>query len=101
MAAELEGKAIEYGYDPEVVQAWLEDNEASWEELQQRQDLENAQKAQRDIAEAADYVKGILDNMMADLQAARDAEVARYEADTQHFIDELKAHVDAEAEKEM
>jgi len=36
--SEIEGKAIEFGYDPAVVKAWLESKSASWEELSRAQD---------------------------------------------------------------
>merc|ERR1712051_575845 len=64
--------AITYGYNPEVVANWINETGSSWEELDQRQQQEVAEKAQADIKVAADYMHGILDNARVDIQKKMD-----------------------------
>lgn len=64
----IESAFVSYGYDPDVVQTWLQDQSASWQDIQQAQDEEAAAMAKADIAEAADYVNNILNNMVTDLR---------------------------------
>ena len=75
-AQALEGKAIEWGFDPAVALQWLSDNEASWNELMSAQEEERLANAKADIQEATDYVNNVLNNMIVDLNAAVDANQA-------------------------
>ena len=60
---------ISYGFDPDVVNAWFQDKTQSWEDVQKIQDMDNAAQSQKDIREAADYLKGIADSWVADLSS--------------------------------
>ena len=95
--SEIEGKAIEFGYDPAVVKAWLESKSASWEELSKAQDQENVEKAQVDIQQAADYVKGIFDNFAIDLRSRQVEGQAEFEQNVDSYVTELKTQVESQA----
>jgi len=96
----LEQAAITYGYDPEVVQAWLSDKTASWTDIQRAQDADRVAQAQADVAEAADYIKAILDNAVDDFKAMGEAkqDALDVEAALDEKVNELKVIVDTEAQ---
>jgi len=54
-ADEIKEKIISYGYDPEVVSAWLENKGATWDELSRAQVEAKAEIAKVHIAEANEY----------------------------------------------
>ena len=98
---EIKNQVMEYGYDPEVVTAWFESTGVSWEELSKKQDTEAMEKAQADIRTAADYVKGIFDNMVVDLQNRQVEDQARFESEVDGFVGELKNKVDEQAKENI
>ena len=54
-ADKIKEKIISYGYDPEVVSAWLENKGATWDELSRAQAEAKAEIAKVHIAEANTY----------------------------------------------
>ena len=66
-----------------------------WEALDQKQTEEAHAKAQADIQAAADYMKPILDNMVADMKAQHDAAQAQMEAEFDAQLTEMKAQAEA------
>ena len=54
-ADKIKEKIISYGYDPEVVSAWLENKGATWDELSCAQAEAKAEIAKVHIAEANTY----------------------------------------------
>lgn len=61
--------AISYGFDPELVESWFEEKGTAWEDLAEAQNQAKADMAKADIAEAAEYMKGIVDNAVADIRS--------------------------------
>lgn len=59
--------------------------------------MENASQAQTDIREAADYLKGIADNWIADMPLKHDEEMEVMTEKLQDFIDAWKDKVDKRA----
>jgi len=59
---------IEWGFDKDVVDQWLNNKESAWTDLMYEQDKQSTEMAQNDIKEAAAYMKGIFDNMVTDLK---------------------------------
>ena len=82
---------VSYGFDPEVAMAWLQDKETSWVELQEAQDSQKVAQAKADIAEAADQVKGNLDDMMAARRAKKAERNAEFEQELDAKVAEFKA----------
>ena len=97
----MEENLISYGFDPEVVNAWFEDKSRSFEELQQEQDMATAEMAQKNVREAADYLKGVADNWVADMPRKHEEEMAMFDEKLQGFINEFKLKVDAQAAKDI
>ena len=64
----LEESAIEWGFDKYVVDQWFSNTESAWTDLMYEQDKQSTEMAQNDAKEAAAYMKGIFDNMVADLK---------------------------------
>ena len=62
-----------YGYDQATVDAWFSSNEAAWESMHREQEIARGELAQKQMQEASDYVKGILDRAVADLRAKDEA----------------------------
>merc|ERR1712060_1016907 len=73
MAQEIQAKLVEYGFDQEVAHEWIMEKGEEWEALDQQQTEEAHAKAQADIQAAADYMKPIMDSMIADMKAQHDA----------------------------
>lgn len=71
--------------------AWLQDKETSWVELQEAQDSQKVAQAKADIAEAADQVKGNLDDMMAARRAKKAERNAEFEQELDAKVAEFKA----------
>ena len=92
---------MSYGFDPKVVNTWLEDTSQSFEDLQKDQDMETAQKAQADIREAADYLKGIADNWIADMPRQHDEWMAEHGEKLQGVIDNMKSNLDKQAAEDI
>ena len=92
---------MSYGFDPKVVNTWLEDTSQSFEDLQKEQDMETAQKAQADIREAADYLKGIADKWIADMPRQHDEKMAEMGEKLQGVVDNMKAKLDAQAASDI
>ena len=93
----LENSIVSYGYDPEVVQAWLQDKETTWQELEQASAEIQAAQAKADVAEAADYVKDILDNMIIDLRARQVAETEMLD----DWLNQMQADIDSQAQENI
>ena len=64
---EMVDEIISYGFDPDVVNTWFKDKAYPWEDAQRKTDIQNAKQSQRDIREAADYLKNISDNWLSDI----------------------------------
>ena len=91
----LEESIIEWGFDTEVVDQWLSNKEGAWTDLMTEQDKQSTEMAQNDTKEAAAYMKGIIDNMVADLKeksAEAQIEIAN-ELDSK--VTEIKDTIDA------
>ena len=93
--------AISWGFDPVIVNNWLNDTGASWEQLKKEQQIAEAQLAMANVQEASDYAKGILDNMMADLVAMNEAHQAAIQEAAQAKVDELKLEIEAQAQHDI
>ena len=87
-------KIISYGYDKDIVQKWLQDTEATWKDLEQKQTEEAAEHAKDDIREAGEYIKKILDNAVSDIQLNRDEFQAGYQAAIDKYAEKLKSNLD-------
>ena len=73
MMAEIQAKLVEYGFDQAEAEQWVMEKGEEWEALDQKQTEEVHAKAQADIQTAADYMKPIMDAMLADMKAQHDA----------------------------
>merc|ERR1712176_674567 len=69
MLNDVRDKIISYGYEPEVVEGWMMEAGEEWQALDQKQTEEAMSLHQGQVQEAADYVKPILDAMIADMKA--------------------------------
>ena len=97
----IESAAVSYGYDSEVVQAWLQDKGTSWKELQQSHDVESIAQKKADVAEAADYIKGILDNMVNEMRTNQVEDQANFETALDDKVSDLKSKVDEQAQSNI
>jgi hypothetical protein len=86
---------ISYGFDVEVVQSWFENKGASWEELTRAHDEEKAAAFKADVAEANEYLKVILDNMVADIYARQEVASADLEANLDEYAEMFKTEATA------
>lgn len=91
---ELTGKLTEWGYDRADVESWLQSTGASWDELSKKQDKEAIELAQAQTREAADYIKGIFDSMVVELQNQQVSDQAKFETEVDVFVGELKETID-------
>lgn len=57
------------GYDQSEVDSWFSTKESAWKELSERQDRESVEMMQGDVKEASSYIKGVIDNMIAEVRA--------------------------------
>ena len=60
---------ISYGYDPQVAREWLREKDASWKQIQEAADNSKVAEAKADVADAADHIKTMLDDMVSDIRA--------------------------------
>ena len=97
-ADKIKEKIISYGYDPEVVSAWLENKGATWDELSRAQAEAKAEIAKVHIAEANTYFQTVIDNMIADLKAKNESIQAEYTAEIDARASELKAQAEKAAQ---
>ena len=92
---------VSWGFDPVIVNSWLSDTSASWEQLQHEQQIAEAQLAMGQVQEAASYAEGILDNMMADLVAANEGHMAAIEEAANAKVEELKLEIEEKAHADI
>ena len=83
---EMQAKAIEYGYDREVAKEWFTNSGAAWEELTKKHDKEEMELGQQHVREASDYVKGIFDNMVIDLQQQQVSNMEEFNTNVDEFV---------------
>ena len=89
-AQQIRDAFASWGWDSDVAGSWLEETGASWEELMRRQDQEQTEQFQSDLQEASDYLKPILDNMVADLREKQAEQQAQFEQQAEEAVSELK-----------
>ena len=92
---------MSYGFDPDVVNRWFEDKSRSFEDLQQQQDMETAKEAQAAVREAADYMKGVADNWIADMPRQHDDWMAEMGSEFQGIVDQMKTKLDEQAASDI
>lgn len=88
---------LENGFDQAVVEQWLSDSSVALDQLNREHQQAELQLAQAQIAEANDYVKSFLDNLVANLRQKQAVNQAEFEAALDAKLDEMKAQMDAEA----
>merc|ERR1712048_803628 len=101
MLNDVRDKIISYGYEPEVVEGWMMETGEEWQALDQKQTEEAMSLHQGQVQEAADYMKPILDAMIADMKAEHAAAQAEFEAQMDAHIAEMRAEANAQAEEGM
>ena len=92
---------VSYGWDSAAVESWMEETGATWEELMRRQDKEQNEQFQSDLKEASDYLKPILDNMVADLREKQVEQQAQFEQMVDEKSSELKTQVAEQAKTDL
>ena len=95
IAGKVEEALVSYGYDEQVVNEWLETAGANWEALDAEQEQVRAQLAQQQTQQAADYVRNIVDNAVADLKAREQEAAAQMQQEIDAKAAEMNAQIDS------
>ena len=88
---------IEWGFDKDVVDQWLNNKESAWTDLMYEQDKQSTEMAQNDTKEAATYMKGIFDNMVSDLKEKSAEAQSQIADELDNKVQEIKDSIDRQS----
>ena len=96
--AEEEAEEMTFNFDDEVINAFLNDQSATVEELLQAKDTQTAIEKQTAIAEAAEGLKSAIDEMVEDMEENQAPGQEAQMADLEAKVASWKASIDEQAQ---